>query len=73
MNCSNVTRVCRNINVYVLIYIVDLFQNQRIDPSIFSFDVELIQLISIDFNRTDFLDGIIVIYSMKEILDSIFY
>ena len=70
MNYFNVIRVCRNINVCVLIYIVDLFQNQRTDPSILSFDIKLVQLMSIDFNRTDFFDGVIVTHSMKKILDS---
>ena len=33
MNCSNITRVCRNINVCALTYIVGLLQGQRTDPS----------------------------------------
>ena len=70
MNCSNVTRVCRNINVCALIYIVDLLQGQRTDPSTLPFDVELAQLMPVGFNRTDFLDGVVVTHPMKEVLDS---
>ena len=70
MNCSDVTRVCRNINAWALIYIVDLLQGQRTDPSTLPFDVELAQLMPVGFNRTDFLDGVVVTHPMKEVLDS---
>ncbi len=70
MNCSNVTRVCMNINVCTLIYIVDLLQGQRTDPSTLPFDVELAKLMPVGFNRTDFLDGVVVTQPMKEVLNS---
>ena len=73
MNYFNVTRVCRNINVCALIYIVDLLQGQRTDPSTLLLDVELAQLMLVGFNRTNFLDGVVVIYSMKEVLNSTLY
>ena len=70
MNCSNVTRVCRNINVYALIYIVDLLPGQRTDPSTLPFDVELAQLMPVGFNQTDFLNRVTVTHPIKEVLDS---
>ena len=53
-----------------LIYIVDLLQGQGTDPSTLPFDVELAQLMPVGFNRTDFLDGVVVTHPMKEVLDS---
>ena len=56
--------------MYALIYIVDLLQGQRTDPSTLPFDVELAQLMPVGFNGTDFLDGVVVTHPMKEVLDS---
>ena len=50
MNYSNVTRMCRNINVCALIYIVDLFQGQGTDPPTLPFDIELAQVVAHTFN-----------------------
>ena len=70
MNCFNVTRVCRSINVCVFTYVVDLLQGQRTDSSTLSFNVELTQLMLVGLDRTDFLDEVVVIHSMKKVLDS---
>ena len=51
-------------------YIVDFLQGQRTNPSTLPFDVELAQLMPVDLDRTDFLDGVVVTHPMKKVLDS---
>ena len=51
----------------VVTYIVDLFRGERTDPAALPFDIQLAQLMPVGFNRADFLDGIIVAQSVKEV------
>ena len=57
----------------VFTYVVDLLQDQRTNSSILSFNVELTQLMLIGFDRTNFLDGVVIIYLIKKVLDSTLY
>ncbi len=63
----------RSINVCAFTYIVDFFQGQGTDPSTLLFDVELAQLMPVGLDRTDFLDGVVVIYPIEKVLDSTLY
>lgn len=62
--------MCKSIHVCVFIYIVDFLQVQWIDPSTFSFNVELAQLMSVGLDRIDFFDGVVVAHPMKKVFDS---
>ena len=55
--------------MFVVVYLVDLLQHQRTDPSTFVFDVHLAELVPIRGNRADFPDGILVAHPVKEIVD----
>lgn len=63
----------KSINVCTFIYIVNFLQDQRTDPSTFSFNVELAQLMLISLDQIDFLDGVVVTHPMEKVFDSILH
>jgi len=55
--------------VLIIVYLINFLQYQRTDLSILIFDIYLVKLISVYNNGANFLNGILVIYLIKEIVD----
>ena len=53
------------------LYLRDFFQYQQTDSSSFVLDVNLTELMSVYCNRADFLNCVLITYSMKEVVDSV--
>jgi len=53
----------------VVIYLVDLFQHQRTDPSTPVFDVHLAELVPVGGDGANFPNRILVAHPVKEIVD----